>query len=68
MIKPKFDVCLKLLQYFVWKPDDSYLFLPLPALRRRVQIGIVYVPMLRQMYTARRGQGAKLNGEPIHVR
>ncbi|XP_026286380.1 inositol monophosphatase 1 [Frankliniella occidentalis] len=31
------------------------------------EIAIIYNPVLEQMFTARRGQGAKLNGEPIHV-
>lgn len=31
------------------------------------EIGIIYNPVLEQMFTARRGQGAKLNGAPIHV-
>lgn len=31
------------------------------------EIGIIYNPVLEQLFTARRGQGAKLNGQPIHV-
>lgn len=31
------------------------------------EIGIVYNPMLNQKFTARRGQGAFLNGKPIRV-
>jgi len=31
------------------------------------QIGIIYNPVLEQMYSARLGQGALLNGKPIHV-
>lgn len=31
------------------------------------EIAIIYNPVLEQMFTARRGQGAKLNGQPIHV-
>ena len=31
------------------------------------EIGIIYNPMLNQKFTARRGQGAFLNGEPIRV-
>ena len=34
---------------------------------RRVQLGIVYLPCLDKLYTARRGAGARLNGEPINV-
>lgn len=31
------------------------------------EIAIIYNPVLEQMFSARRGQGAKLNGQPIHV-
>lgn len=31
------------------------------------EIGIVYNPVLNQKFTARRGQGAFMNGKPIHV-
>ncbi|XP_015607059.1 inositol monophosphatase 1 [Cephus cinctus] len=31
------------------------------------EIGIVYNPILEQLFTARRGQGAFLNNSPIHV-
>ncbi|CAG9863877.1 unnamed protein product [Phyllotreta striolata] len=31
------------------------------------EIGIIFNPMLNQLFTARKGQGAFLNGEPIHV-
>lgn len=31
------------------------------------EIAIIYNPVLEQMFTARKGQGAKLNGSPIHV-
>ncbi|KAG5320879.1 IMPA1 monophosphatase, partial [Acromyrmex heyeri] len=31
------------------------------------EIGIVYNPILEQLFTARKGQGAFLNGAPIHV-
>jgi myo-inositol-1(or 4)-monophosphatase len=34
---------------------------------RRLEIGIVYLPALDQMYTAARGKGAKLNGKEIKV-
>jgi myo-inositol-1(or 4)-monophosphatase len=33
----------------------------------RVQAGIVYAPVLEEMFTAVRGCGAALNGHPIHV-
>lgn len=32
------------------------------------EISVQYFPMLDEMYTAQRGQGAWLNGEPIHTR
>ena len=31
------------------------------------QIGIIYNPVLEQMYTAKIGKGAFLNNKPIHV-
>ncbi|XP_039307050.1 inositol monophosphatase 1 isoform X3 [Solenopsis invicta] len=31
------------------------------------EIGIVYNPIMEQLFTARKGQGAFLNGAPIHV-
>ena len=31
------------------------------------EIGIIYNPVLEQLYTARRGQGAFMNGKEIHV-
>lgn len=31
------------------------------------QIGVIYNPVLEQMYTAQLGKGAFLNGKPIHV-
>ncbi len=30
-------------------------------------IGVVFNPVSRELFTARKGQGAQLNGEPIHV-
>jgi myo-inositol-1(or 4)-monophosphatase len=38
------------------------------ALRRREEIvlGIVYMPEMDRMYTAEKGRGATLNGQPIH--
>lgn len=30
-------------------------------------IAIIYNPFMNQMYTARKGKGSFLNGEPIHV-
>lgn len=35
------------------------------AVNRELEIGIVYNPVLEQMFTARRGRGAYLNGKPI---
>ena len=32
-----------------------------------VQFGVIYNPVLDQLYTGRRGYGAQLNGFPIHV-
>lgn len=32
-----------------------------------IEIGIVYNPILDQLFTARKGQGAFLNGRPLHV-
>lgn len=37
------------------------------AINKRIQIGIVFAPVLDQMYTAIKGKGAKLNGKPIKV-
>lgn len=34
---------------------------------KTTEIGIVYNPILDQLFTARKGQGAFLNGAPIHV-
>lgn len=36
-------------------------------INKTAEIGIVYNPMLEQKFTARRGAGAFLNGEPIRV-
>ncbi|MCI0477721.1 MAG: inositol monophosphatase [Anaerolineales bacterium] len=33
----------------------------------QVQVGVVYDPMSRELYSAERGRGAFLNGKPIHV-
>ncbi len=33
----------------------------------RVEIGVLYDPMLDELFAARRGEGAMLNGQPIHV-
>ena len=30
-------------------------------------LGVVYAPCLREMYTALKGEGAFLNGQPVHV-
>ena len=37
------------------------------AVNKRLMIGIVYLPALEQMYTARRDKGAELNGNKITV-
>ncbi|XP_012275414.1 inositol monophosphatase 2 [Orussus abietinus] len=35
------------------------------SIRKEMVIGIVYNPMLEQLFTAKKGQGAFLNGQPI---
>ena len=37
------------------------------AVNRKVEIGIVYLPILGQLYTARKGKGAFMNGKAIKV-
>jgi len=37
------------------------------AINQKVVVGVVYNPMMNEMFTAIKGHGAKLNGEPIHV-
>ncbi|GAB1865337.1 Inositol-1-monophosphatase [Camponotus japonicus] len=37
------------------------------AVKKEVVLGIVYNPILEEMFTARKGRGAFLNGKPIHV-
>lgn len=37
------------------------------AHKGEMQLGLIYDPMLDACYTAQRGQGAWLNGEPIHI-
>ncbi|BDA46202.1 Inositol monophosphatase 2 [Coccomyxa sp. Obi] len=37
------------------------------AIKKQVVVGVVYNPILDELYTAVRGKGAYLNGEPIHV-
>jgi fructose-1,6-bisphosphatase/inositol monophosphatase family enzyme len=37
------------------------------AIGKKVVVGVVYNPMMGEMFTAIRGQGAKLNGEPISI-
>ncbi|XP_066584836.1 uncharacterized protein [Prorops nasuta] len=37
------------------------------AIRKEMVIGIVYNPVLEQLFTARKGRGAFLNGKSIHV-
>nr|XP_012235042.1 PREDICTED: LOW QUALITY PROTEIN: inositol monophosphatase 1-like [Linepithema humile] len=36
-------------------------------INKTAEIGIVYNPILEQLFTARKGKGAFLNGAPIHV-
>jgi myo-inositol-1(or 4)-monophosphatase len=33
----------------------------------RVELGVVYDPVGEELYTAERGEGARLNGRPLHV-
>lgn len=35
------------------------------VVNKTLEIGIVYNPVLKQLFTARRGKGAFLNGKPI---
>lgn len=37
------------------------------SLNKELQFGATYLPKLDELYTARKGQGAYLNGERIHV-
>ena len=37
------------------------------AVNKRLVIGIVFAPIIDKMYTAIKGKGAKLNGEPMKV-
>ncbi len=37
------------------------------AHRGMTQLGVVYDPMRNEMFSAQRGQGASLNGQPIHA-
>ncbi|XP_011868928.1 PREDICTED: inositol monophosphatase 2-like isoform X2 [Vollenhovia emeryi] len=37
------------------------------AVKKEMVLGIVYNPILEQLFTARKGRGAFLNGKPIHV-
>lgn len=37
------------------------------AVEKELVIGIVYNPMLNQLFTAQKGKGAFLNGKPIHT-
>ncbi len=32
-----------------------------------IEFGVVYIPALKEVFTAHRGRGARLNGTPIHV-
>src|SRR6266487_1151744 len=36
-------------------------------INKKTTVGVVYLPMFDEMFTAIRGQGAYLNGNPIHV-
>ena len=38
------------------------------AVNRKIVIGIVSLPLMNQVYSARRDKGAKMNGKPIKVR
>lgn len=37
------------------------------AVKKEMVLGIVYNPILEQLFTARKGRGAFLNGKPIQV-
>jgi fructose-1,6-bisphosphatase/inositol monophosphatase family enzyme len=37
------------------------------AVNRRIEIGVVHVPVLDQLFVARKGKGATLNGKKIKV-
>lgn len=37
------------------------------VVNRTLEIGIIYNPLLKQLFTARRGQGAFYNGNQMHV-
>ncbi len=37
------------------------------AVGERILLGVIYDPMLDELYSAERGRGAWLNGQPIHV-
>ncbi|XP_075163396.1 uncharacterized protein LOC142236030 [Haematobia irritans] len=37
------------------------------AINKELVVGIVYNPIMNEMFSARKGHGAYLNGEPIHV-
>jgi len=37
------------------------------AVKKEMILGIVYNPILEQLFTARKGRGAFLNGKPIQV-
>ena len=39
----------------------------LPAVVGEMVAGVIYDPLRDEMFSAARGAGAKLNGEPIHV-
>lgn len=37
------------------------------VIKKEVVVGVVYNPILKELFTAVRGEGAKLNGKPIHA-
>jgi len=37
------------------------------TVNRKVELGIVYLPVFDHMYTAKRGRGAEMNGKKIQV-
>ena len=55
---PQFCVSLGLEQRWPWlKPDED----------GTMVAAVIYDPMRDELFTAERGQGAKLNGKPLHV-
>ena len=37
------------------------------AYKGELQVGVVYAPAMKELYTAEKGKGAQLNGEPLQV-